>query len=181
MWFVMTLMYSISLFYSIRYLRNPQLGTDHRAVEYANTGLAFSLLGLVTGMQWAKYTWGTYWVGDPRLNGAAITTLVYVAYFVLRGSVENQEQRSRLSAVYNIFAFAAMVPLIFIIPRLSSSLHPGAGGNPGFSSFDLDNKMRMVLYPGVIGWILMGLWIASLRVRIRTIEEKVNELDYAKN
>jgi heme exporter protein C len=181
MWFTMTLMYTISLYYSIRYLRNPQIGYDHRAVEYANTGIAFSFLGLLTGMVWAKFAWGTFWTGDPKLNGAAITTLVYLAYFVLRGSVENQEQRNRLSAVYNIFAFAAMVPLIFIIPRLSPSLHPGSGGNPGFNTYDLDNQMKIVFYPAVIGWILMGLWIASLRIRIRTVEEKVNELDYAKN
>lgn len=181
MWFTMVLMYTVSLYFSIRYLRNPQPGRDIRAVEYANTGIAFSFLGLLTGMLWAKYAWGTFWTGDPKLNGAAITTLVYLAYFVLRGSVENQEQRSRLSAVYNIFAYAAMVPLIFIIPRLQPSLHPGSGGNPGFNTYDLDNKMKLVFYPAVIGWILMGFWIASLRIRLRTVQEAATELEYAKN
>lgn len=180
-WFSMTVLYTLSLYYSIRYLRNPQIGFDHRAVEYANTGIAFSFLGLLTGMLWAKSTWGTFWTSDPKLNGAAITTLVYLAYFVLRGSVENQEQRNRLSAVYNIFAYAAMVPLIFIIPRLSPSLHPGSGGNPGFNTYDLDNQMKVVFYPAVIGWILMALWIASLRIRLRTVEEKVTDIEYAKN
>jgi heme exporter protein C len=181
MWFTMTLLYTISLYYSIRYLRNPKTMYDHRAVEYANTALAFGSLGILTGMLWAKFAWGTFWTGDPRLNGAAITMLVYCAYFVLRGSVENQEQRNRLSAVYNIFAYAAMIPLIFIIPRLSPSLHPGSGGNPGFNTYDLDNKMKLVFYPAVIGWILVGLWIASLRVRIKTIEEKIADFEYAKN
>lgn len=180
-WFSMTVLYTLSLYYSIRYLRKPSLGFDHRAVEYANTGIAFSFLGLLTGMLWAKSTWGTFWTSDPKLNGAAITTLVYLAYFVLRGSVENQEQRNRLSAVYNIFAYAAMVPLIFIIPRLSPSLHPGSGGNPGFNTYDLDNQMKVVFYPAVIGWILMALWIASLRIRLRTVEEKVTDIEYAKN
>ena len=107
--------------------------------------------------------------------------LVYLAYFVLRGSLDNHEQRARLSAVYNLFAFAAMIPLIFIVPRLTSSMHPGSGGNPGFNMYDLDNNMRKVFYPAVIGWILLGVWIASVRVRLRLAEEKILDLEYEKN
>jgi heme exporter protein C len=79
--------------------------------------------------------------------------------------------------VYNIFAFAAMIPLIFIIPRMTSSMHPGSGGNPGFNMYDLDSKMRMVFYPAVAGWILLGIWIATLRIRVRQIDEKLIELE----
>lgn len=181
MWFGMVALYSISLVYSIVYLRNPSLAADTKAVAFATTGIIFGLLGIFTGMLWAKYAWGAFWTGDPKLNGAAIATLVYLAYFVLRGSVNNQEQRNRLSAVYNIFAYAAMIPLLFIIPRLSSSLHPGSGGNPGFNTYDLDSGMRMVFYPAVIGWFLVGYWFTTLRIRIMTLEEKLADLDYAKN
>lgn len=177
MWFGMVLLFSVSLVYSIRYLRNPLKSNDTIAVEFANTGLAYGLLGIFTGMIWANYTWGTPWHGDPKQNGAAIATLVYLAYFVLRGSLSNEEQKARISAVYNIFAFAAMIPLIFIIPRMTSSMHPGSGGNPGFNMYDLDSKMRMVFYPAVIGWILLGVWIATLRIRIRNVEEKILDLE----
>ena len=105
---------------------------------------------------------------------------MYLAYFVLRGSVENQEQKGRLSAVYNIFAFAAMVPLIFILPRMTSSMHPGSGGNPGFNIYDLDSRMRLVFYPAIIGWILVGVWIVSLRVKIKSLEEKILEIENGK-
>jgi heme exporter protein C len=128
-------------------------------------------------MIWANYTWGSPWHGDPKQNGAAIALLVYLAYFVLRGSIENEDQRARLSAVYNIFAFAAMIPLIFVIPRMTSSMHPGSGGNPGFNMYDLDSKMRMVFYPAVVGWILLGVWIASLRIRTRLLNEKILNLE----
>jgi heme exporter protein C len=94
-------------------------------------------------------------------------------YFVLRGSFENQEQRARLSSVYNIFAYAAMIPLLFIIPRLSSSMHPGNGGNPGFNAYDLDSRMRMIFYPAVIAWFLVGIWIAMIRVRYRKVNERI--------
>jgi heme exporter protein C len=177
MWFGMVLLFLISVYYAIRYLQNPLSDNDRKSVEYAHVGMAFGILGMVTGMIWANYTWGSPWHGDPKQNGAAIALLVYMAYFVLRGSIDNYEQRARLSAVYNIFAFAAMIPLLFIIPRLQDSLHPGSGGNPGFNAYDLDDRMRMIFYPAVIGWSLIGVWIATLRIRFKNLEEKNLDLD----
>lgn len=173
MWFSMVLLYLMSVYYAIRYLKNPSPEFDVKSVAYAHVGTSFGILGMITGMLWANYTWGSPWHGDPKQNGAAIALLVYLAYFVLRGSLDNEEQRARLSGVYNIFAFAAMIPLIFIIPRLTSSMHPGSGGNPGFNAYDLDSRMRLVFYPAVIAWFLIGLWIVSLRVRIKKLEEKI--------
>jgi heme exporter protein C len=181
MWFGMVSLFALSVYHSIRYLRNPVSQVDALAVEYANVGLVFGILGMLTGMLWANYAWGSPWHGDPKQNGAAIALLVYLAYFVLRGSIENEEQRGRLSAVYNIFAFAAMVPLIFIIPRMTSSMHPGSGGNPGFNMYDLDSRMRLIFYPAVVGWFLIGIWVVSLRVSVRTLEEKILEIEHEKN
>lgn len=180
MWFGMVLLFLLSVYYSVRYLLTPAAGFDRFAVEYANVGLVFGVLGMLTGMLWANYAWGSPWHGDPKQNGAAIALLVYLAYFVLRGSVENDEQKARLSAVYNIFAFAAMVPLIFIIPRMTSSMHPGNGGNPAFNMYDLDSKMRLIFYPAVIGWFLIGIWIVALRVKVKSIEEKILEIENEK-
>jgi heme exporter protein C len=177
MWFGMCALFVISLYFAISYLRKPSPETDRKSVEFANVGMVFGILGLITGMLWANFTWGSSWHGDPKQNCAAIALLIYLAYFVLRGSLENQEQKARLSAVYNIFAFAAMIPLLFIIPRLTDSLHPGNGGNPGFSAYDLDHRMWMIFYAAVIGWFLIGLWITSLRIRYREIEEKNLELN----
>lgn len=181
MWFGMVTLFFVSTVCAIQYLRKPTTDLDITSAEFANVGIVLGLLGLLTGMIWANYTWGSPWHGDPQQNGAAIALLVYLAYFVLRASLENQEQRARLSSVYNIFAFAAMIPLIFIIPRMTSSMHPGRDGNPAFSSYDLDNNMRLVFYPAVAGWILFGVWIATVRVRLRKTEEKILDLEYEKN
>jgi heme exporter protein C len=68
--------------------------------------------------------------------------------------------------VYNVFAFVLMIVFIGILPRMTDSVHPGNGGNPAFGNYDLDNGMRLVFYPAVLGWIFTGWWIATLRVRL---------------
>lgn len=178
MWFGMVVMFGVSAYYALRYLSKHDRRSDIVSSEFAITGLVFGMLGIFTGMVWANYTWGTPWHGDPKQNGAAIALLVYLAYFVLRGSLSNEEQKARLSSVYNLFAFAAMIPLIFIIPRMQDSMHPGSGGNPGFNMYDLDNNMRQVFYPATIGWILLGVWIATLRVRIQSVEDRILDREF---
>lgn len=171
MWFAMVALMLTSVIYSLRHLRSNALEQDLRAVEAARTGFLLASLGLLTGSLWARFTWGAFWVNDPKLNGTAVTMLIYLAYFVLRGAVEDPHKRARLAAVYNIFAFVMMIVFIGILPRLTDSLHPGNGGNPGFNQYDLNSNMRPVFYSAVLGWILIGLWITQLRVRLLNLRE----------
>jgi heme exporter protein C len=173
MWFAMMILLIVSLVYSIRHLGNFSMKDDLIAKEYAATAMLFGVLGILTGMIWARYTWGAWWVNDVQLNGAAGTMLVYAAYFLLRGAITDENKRGRIAAVYAIFAFAMMVVFIIILPRMTDSLHPGKGGNPGFSSYDLDFRLRMVFYPAIIGWTLLGVWICNIRLRMNRINEKI--------
>jgi heme exporter protein C len=175
MWFGMMILLIVSLINSIRYLGNPDSHIDLLAEESARVAMLFGILGLLTGMIWAKFTWGAWWVNDVQLNGAAATMLVYAAYFILRGSMEDADKRARISAVYSIFAFALMIVFIVVLPRMSDSLHPGRGGNPGFSSYDLDKNLRMVFYPAILGWTLLGVWIMTIRIRIRNITNHLEQ------
>ena len=174
MWMAMLTVFVISVFFSIKYLQTGKEEYDLVAVECVNTGLVFFILGLITGMLWAKFTWGEFWSGDPKQNSAAIAFLLYCAYVVLRNSMDEEQKRARISAIYNIFAFPIMIVLIFVLPRMTDSLHPGNGGNPAFGKYDLDNHMRVAFYPALLGWSLIAVWIASIRYRIRLIENKRN-------
>jgi heme exporter protein C len=172
MWFTMMALFSVSLVYSIKFLSGFSPADDLVAEEAAKVAMVFGLCGLLTGMLWARFTWGAFWVNDTKLNGSAATMLVYAAYFILRHSVPEPQKRARLAAVYAIFSFTLMIVFIMVLPRLTDSLHPGNGGNPAFGSYDLDNRMRLVFYPAVAGWIGFGLWIMQLRLRIRKLELK---------
>lgn len=175
MWFGMIFLFLASAIQAIKYLKNKDEEHDLMSKELGVIGILYGVLGLFTGMIWAKFTWGEPWSNDPKQNASAIALLLYFAYFLLRGSVKDEQQRARLSAVYNIFSFIMMIPLLFILPRLTDSLHPGNGGNPGFNAYDLDNRMRLVFYPAVIGWTLLGFWISTIRIRIAKLKLKIDE------
>jgi heme exporter protein C len=172
MWFSMLVLFAMAFYYSVKYLRTGDLQDDVYAVQLTNTGIFFSILGMLTGMEWAKYTWGSAWSNDPKQLGTAMAMLIYFAYSILRSGLKDDEKRAKISSVYNVFAFAMLIPLIFILPRMVDSLHPGNGGNPAFKQYDLDSNMRMVFYPAVMGWILIGLWIASLKIRLALVQYK---------
>ena len=175
MWFAMMILFGVSMVYAIKYLRNSNTVYDIYSVAFASAGTIFGLLGLTTGAIWANYQWGSAWSGDPKQNGAAIAMLIYLAYFVLRGSMNEAEKKARIGAVYNIFAFFMLFPTIWILPRLTESLHPGgqgSEGNPALNGSDLDANMRFVFYPAVIGWSLLGVWISTLRIRYQIIKEQ---------
>jgi heme exporter protein C len=175
LWLAMTLLLFASMVFSIRYLGKGRIGDDDIASELAKSAIFFGILGCLTGSVWANYTWGDPWPNDPKLNGAAVGILIYLAYLLLRSSFEDEQRKARISSVYNIFAFAVFIPIIYILPRLTDSLHPGSGGNSTFGSYDFDNNIRKVFYPAIIGYILLGLWLAELRIRIKVINRVRDE------
>ncbi len=169
-WFGMMILLTVSLVYSIRHLIKGKMNTDRMAAESVNVALFMGVIGILTGSLWAKFTWGAWWTNDPKLNGVAMGMLVYLAYIVLRGSMDEEQKRARVAAVYNIFAYVMFMVFIMVLPRLTDSLHPGNGGNPGFGGYDLNNSMKLVFYPAVIGWTLLGVWLVNLRMRIGQLE-----------
>jgi heme exporter protein C len=173
MWFTMMTLLLVSFIFSIRYLNSNNPRFDVWANAFAKAGLLFGLMGIFTGMFWANYTWGTPWTKDPKLNGAAVAVLMYIAYQILRGSIDDEDKVARISSVYNIFAYPIFIVLIMVLPKIADfSLHPGAGDSVGFSNYDLNDHLRKVFYPAVLGWILTGTWIAQITGRLDLIIKK---------
>lgn len=176
MWFTMMTLMLISFIQSLKQLRTNSMDNDNKAHSYASVGVLFGLAGIITGAVWARFTWGTFWTNDPKLNGAAIGVMIYSAYLILRSSIEDGNTRAKVSAVYNVFAFPIFIVLILIYPKLAGySLHPGSGDSVGFNTYDLDNDLRKVFYPAVLGWILLGVWISQLKSRLEKILWKIDE------
>ena len=177
MWFTMMVATGLSAWHAYRYLRTGTLVHDIRSHAAARIGALFGLLGLMTGIWWSRYTWyqgtGVWWSFDPRQTFALIQLMIYAAYFILRSGMEDVSKRGRIAAVYNLFAFACVPFLLFILPRQLDSLHPGADGNPAFS--DITHPvMRLVFYPAVILFIGLFWILYTQRTRLGLLRMRLS-------
>lgn len=170
-WFAMFLLLILSCYHSIIYLTKKRLDSDIYASALTSVALVFGIAGLLTGSMWAKYTWGAFWTNDIKLNMSAVAIAIYFAFWILRSAITDVDTRARVSAVYNIFAFICLMILVMVIPRLTDGLHPGNGGNPALGGQDLDNTLRTVFYPAIIGYSLLGLWISQLYYRMLKLKD----------
>jgi heme exporter protein C len=179
MWFTLMVGTVISAYHSLRYLQTGSRMRDLRAREAAWMALLFGLLGIVTGMVWARFTWyvgtGKWWNFDPKQSMAAVLLLIYGAYFVLRDSLDDPDTRGRIAAVYNLFAVVTMPFLLYIIPRQLPSLHPGGEGSPAFSQTDLAPAMRWVFYPSVLAFIGLFWLLYTQRVRLSWVRDQLRD------
>ena len=157
---------------SILYLLRRERRWDRLALSSVECGLIFVTGGIVTGSVWAKATWGVWWTWEPRLTTSAVLWLICASYLTLRQSIEEETQRSRLAAVYNIVGFVA-VPINFMAIRWWRTVHPlvfeGSGGN-------LAPVMLVTLIFCVATFTLLFFTLLRSRLRLQEMVEQVQEL-----
>ncbi len=177
MWFTLMAASGVSAWHAGQYLRTGDIARDVRSREAARLLLLFGTLGLVTGMIWARFTWyqgtGKWWNNDPKQAMAAVVMLIYAAYFILRTAFDGERLRARIGAAYNLFAFATVPFLLYVLPRQMASLHPGAEGNPAFSQIT-HPLMRVVLYPSFLLFIALFWVLYTQRVRLAFAERRLD-------
>jgi len=115
--------FCVTFLAGIGYLVRGERRWDILALSSVEIGLTFITMTVITGALWARPVWGVYWTWEPRLTISAVQLLVYVAYQMLRASVESPERRARFAAVYGIVAFAT-VPLSWFAIRWWRTIHP---------------------------------------------------------
>jgi heme exporter protein C len=175
LWMAMFVLYIVGLIYAIQYLRTKDMTYDMKSAAFNKSGILYGILGIITGSLWARYTWGSWWTNDVKLNMSTIAMFIYFGYILLRNSFSDEEKKARISSVFSIFAFVTLIPLVFVLPRMQDSLHPGNGGNPALGGEDLDHTLRLFFYPSIIALILLGTWMAQLKFRADVLAKKVNE------
>jgi heme exporter protein C len=158
-----------SMLHSVLYLRTRRMHHDDHAAAAAELGLLFCIGATISGAMWAKAMWGSYWNWDPRETSIFFILLLYIAYLALRGSIEGEEKRARLSAIYSVVAFVAVPFLIFVVPRMYSTLHPDPIINPR-GKVDMDPMIRWCFFSMLVGFTGLYVWLQSLRVRVTRLE-----------
>jgi heme exporter protein C len=110
---------------SIGYLTQRKPAWDDLAASAAKTGVFFCTIVLVTGMAWAKGAWGSWWTWSPRLTFSLLLWLLYVVYLLVRASIDSDNRKGVVCAVYGIVAFLD-VPLVYLSAKLLPDIHPGS-------------------------------------------------------
>ncbi len=162
----------MSMVYAIKYLKTRDPQYDVKQFSAAELGFIFCILATATGSLWAKFNWGSFWNWDPRQTSIFILLLIYGAYFVLRASIDNYEQRARLSSVYAILAFVTVPFFVFIMPRVVDTLHPDPIVNSR-GKIDMDPKMLYIFLTSMVGFTFLFLYMFQLKVKTEILNLKI--------
>lgn len=149
-------------------------GPDAWSQAAMEVGLLFSVLTTVSGSVFSHQQWGVYWSWDPRQTSIVVIMLLFAAYMVLRGAVEEPVVRARLSAAYALVAVVPGLFLIWVLPRIVTTLHGDA--NSAVLRGGLDPQYRLVLYTLALPAFLGAFaWCVQLRARASLLEWRGRE------
>lgn len=164
--------------FSVVYLIKKDLKWDRLQVAAIEVSLVFFLITIVLGSIWARPAWNTWWTWDPRLTTAAITELIYVAYFMLRQGIDDPDRRARFGAVYALLG-GLSAPITFFAIRLFRTIHPVVigGTNPeADGGFSMTADMRVAFFFALFAFTVIFIDLFWNRIRLGELQDKVEQL-----
>lgn len=156
---------------SIRYLWKRDKKWDFIASSSAEVGLVFTTLVLITGSIWARPTWGVWWVWDSRLTASLVLWLIYLAYFIVRSYIGEEERRARFAAVVGVIGFID-VPVVALAITLWRTQHPG----PVIFEGGLSGEMMATLMVAITAFTALYFLLFTGRVSLKKDEDEVRRL-----
>jgi len=159
------------------YLAQRKMKWDWLSLSAIEVGVVFGLIAILSGMIWAQPIWNTWWVWDPRLTTTAIMELIYLAYFILRSSLDTPESRARLGAVYAIVSVVT-VPLTFFSIRLFRTIHPVviATESSGGGAFNMTSRMQLAFFSSLFVFTLLLIdliWHRYILAQIQSANQEI--------
>jgi heme exporter protein C len=159
------------------YLVTKDMKWDRFEVAAVEVSTMFFFLTIVLGSIWARPAWNTWWTWDPRLTTAAVTELIYIAYFMLRAGIEDPEKRARFGAVYTLLG-GLSAPITFMVIRLFRSIHPVVIGaaTANQEKMNMTSDMRVAFFFALFAFTVIFIDLMWHRLRLGSLEEKVEQL-----
>jgi heme exporter protein C len=87
------------------------------------------------------------------------------AYLALRDAVEDAEKKARLAAAYAALGLVVTPFFIFVVPRITFSLHPEPVINAR-GRVEMEPRMLQVLLASGAGFTALFFWLHGLRTRL---------------
>jgi heme exporter protein C len=159
------------------YLITKDMKWDRFEVAAVEVSTMFFFITIVLGSIWARPVWNTWWTWDPRLTTAAVTELIYIAYFMLRQGIDDPEKRARFGAVYTILG-GISAPITFMVIRLFRTIHPVIIGaaNANQEKMRMTPDMRVAFFFALFAFTVIFIDLMWHRIRLGNLEEKVEQL-----
>lgn len=162
----------------IIYLITKDMKWDRFEVAAVEVSTMFFFITIALGSIWARPAWNTWWTWDPRLTTAAVTELIYIAYFMLRAGIEDPEKRARFGAVYALLG-GLSAPITFMVIRLFRTIHPvvvGTASAEAQGGFDMSGDMVTSMLVSLGAFTIIFISLMWHRIRLGGLEEKVEQL-----
>ncbi|MBC7875975.1 MAG: cytochrome c biogenesis protein CcsA [Anaerolineales bacterium] len=162
----------------VTYLITKNMAWDRFEVAAVEVSTLFFFITICLGSIWARPAWNTWWTWDVRLTTAAITELIFIAYFMLRQGIEDPEKRARFGAVYTLLG-GISAPITFMVIRLFRTIHPVVIGNPSAAQeggFSMTPDMRTAFFFALFAFTVIFIDLIWHRLRLANLEDKVEQL-----
>jgi heme exporter protein C len=172
----MYLAFGVTFVASVALLWRRDMRFDTVARAAATVGVLFTALALATGSLWGRPVWGAWWAWDARLTSTLVLLLLYAGYLLARSVAdESDEQAARYSAVFAIIAFLD-IPIIEMSVRWWRTLHPQPMVLRMPGDQVMPTEMLAVLGLGMVGILLLAVWLIVLRAETERLATRAVEL-----
>ena len=164
--------------FSVIYLIKKDLKWDRLQVAAIEVSMVFFLITIILGSIWARPAWNTWWTWDPRLTTAAVTELIYAAYFMLRQGIDDPDRRARFGAVYALIG-GLSAPITFFAIRFFRTIHPvviGGGNANAQGGFAMTADMRVAFFFALFAFTVIFIDLFWHRVRLGEMQNKVEQM-----
>ncbi|MFN8139338.1 MAG: cytochrome c biogenesis protein [Fimbriimonadales bacterium] len=147
--------------------RNPK--NDFQGLASIEVGTLLCVLATVTGSFFAYAQWDSFWTWDPRQTNIFLQLMVYMAYFAVRSSMNGEELKARVSAVYSIFAFVTVPFLVWVLPRVMSGFSQHDQANSVVVKGQMDATYKILFYSSALVILLVSAWVCRLREQVHSL------------
>ncbi|MEH7417662.1 cytochrome c biogenesis protein [Neobacillus drentensis] len=171
----------VTFIFSILFLIKRKRIFDTYAYISAEIGIVFTIIVLTTGPIWAKSSWNTWWVWEPRLITTLILFFIYIAYIMIRQMDGVWDKKARLAAVFGIIGFADVPIVFFAIRWWQTKFHPIVfGSGPSQQGGGIEGTMLTALFVSLAAFTILysyllhkGVTFENMKIKVERYKEKL--------
>ena len=143
---------------------------DDLAFSFAQVGVIFASLIIITGALWAKPVWGVWWTWDPKLTTTVVLWFIFSAYLLLRNLITDKRRSALIGSIVALLG-SIDAPLIYFASILWRTAHPELNIGPlAEDDSSLPGTMLITFFISLI--MHTYLFVILIRMRQKVIKQE---------